>query len=182
MIDRSPDLHPPIRPAVEPSFLGGLRSEGGHKAPGGVICACQANVSQQSEILGADEDLFEIPEERVEEDIEELRVAPSPTLPTESEVAEHRITHYPYRSWCKYCVMCKALGEKRQGGNNDKRIPVVSMDYFFMTSGDLVARAELSMSDEELLQQRRTYCQVPFDPMRRNEVSLCPCSAVQRCG
>ncbi len=49
-------------------------------------------------VMGADEDIFEIPDAEVEEDVEQLKVAPSPLLPSPSEVEDHRITHYPYRS------------------------------------------------------------------------------------
>ena len=107
------------------------------------------------EVNNADEETFEIPEEIVEEETEDLRVAPSPLMPTSSEVEEHRITHYPYRSWCKFCQMCKALREKRPGGN-DKRIPVVGMDYFYMTDGGLKTKVELDMDDEEVNQKRES--------------------------
>ncbi len=105
-------------------------------------------------VMGADEDIFEIPDAEVEEDVEKLKVAPSPLLPSASEVEEHRITHYPYRSWCKFCAMCKSLGEKRPGGGS-RMIHVVGVDYFFITSGGLKSRAELELSDEEIQQQRR---------------------------
>ena len=77
--------------------------------------------------MGAEEDIFEIPDEEVEEDVEQLKVAPSPLLPSPSEVEDHRITHYPYRSWCKFCAMCKALGEKRPG-NAGRMVHIVGVD------------------------------------------------------
>ena len=31
-----------------------------------------------------------------------------PKEPTEREIAEHKITHMPYRSWCPHCVAASA--------------------------------------------------------------------------
>jgi len=105
-------------------------------------------------VMGAEEDIFEIPDDEVEDEVEKLRIAPSPLLPSAIEVEEHRITHYPYRSWCKFCAMCKSLGEKRPGGGG-RLIHVVGVDYFFITSGGLKSKAELELTDEEILKQRQ---------------------------
>ncbi len=104
-------------------------------------------------VMGADEDIFEIPDAEVEEDVEQFKVAPSPLLFSPSEVEDHRITHYPYRSWCKFCAMCKALGEKRPG-NAGRMIHVVGVDYFYITTGGLKTRSEVELSEEEIRQQR----------------------------
>ena len=48
---------------------------------------------------------------------EPLTTAPSPTMPSASEVEEPRIAHIPYRSWCRECVMGRGLGEKSVDGN-----------------------------------------------------------------
>ena len=42
---------------------------------------------------------------------EPWKVAPSPQEHTPADVEEHRVTHIPYRSWCRECVEGKALGE-----------------------------------------------------------------------
>ena len=113
---------------------------------GGEVCPVQ---------IGSDlEDVMEIPED-IEEEVEELRVAPSPQLPSASEYEEHRVTHYPYRAWCRFCDMCKALGEKRPGGSDGKTIPIVALDYFYITSGDVAIRGELELNDEELMEELR---------------------------
>ena len=46
----------------------------------------------------------------IEEDAEtevdtSVKVANDPGKPTERQVVEHRLTHIPYRAWCKWCVM-----------------------------------------------------------------------------
>ena len=40
----------------------------------------------------------------VEEDCEPKKIAPDPGMPTQAEVDEHDVDHYPYRSWCEDCV------------------------------------------------------------------------------
>ena len=39
---------------------------------------------------------------------------PDPKMPSPEEIATHRIDHLPYRSWCKWCIMGRALGEQHQ--------------------------------------------------------------------
>ncbi len=35
-----------------------------------------------------------------EDDVEPLNKTTNPRLPTAADVAEHNLTHIPYRSWC----------------------------------------------------------------------------------
>ena len=69
-------------------------------------------------------------------EVEPLRIAPSPQRPSAADVEEHRVTHIPYRSWCRECVEGKALGEQRGHATDacDKTVAVVGMDYFFTTA------------------------------------------------
>ena len=48
------------------------------------------------------------------QDCEPMRRAPKPYQPTCQEVEEHNETHYPYRSWCRWCREGKALGEQHR--------------------------------------------------------------------
>ena len=88
-------------------------------------------------VEGEDGEVVEINDDiEGETEIEPLKIAPSPMKPDVTVVAEHRITHIPYRSWCRECVEGRALGEQR-GHACDARpsmIPVVGMDYFFVTA------------------------------------------------
>ena len=68
----------------------------------GELCAPAAEADEQDD--GAVE---------IQEQVEPLKIAPSPTLPSPADVEEHRITHTPYRSWCEDCVRGRALGEQR---------------------------------------------------------------------
>ena len=76
---------------------------------------------------------------------EPLTTAPSPTMPSASEVEEHRITHIPYRSWCRECVMGRGLGEKR-GRHHDRehKVAIVGIDYFFITDRGVQKRHDMA--------------------------------------
>jgi hypothetical protein len=80
-----------------------------------------------------------------EEETADLKVGADPAMPSAADVAEHRVTHMPYRSWCKHCVAGRGVGEQRgrhAGRKHD--IPRVGIDYWFITSGgDLKRRKEL---------------------------------------
>ncbi len=51
-----------------------------------------------------------------DQEVEPMRTAPDPELPTEAEVEDHRIDHTPYRSWREWCRRGRGLGEQRGQG------------------------------------------------------------------
>ena len=56
-----------------------------------------------------------------------------PGAPTQAELAEHNVTHLPYRSWCPSCVAGKARDRShRKRDQSNKEIPEVVFDYCFM--------------------------------------------------
>lgn len=77
----------------------------------------------------------------------------TPFKPSEAEVAEHCISHVPYRDWCVHCVRGRGRAQAhRRKHESDvekgRKRPMVHMDYFY-----LGARAEetlplLAMLDE----------------------------------
>ncbi len=101
----------------------------------------------------AEEDLWgEISKEAddVKEIIDELNEAAPLKIPTipikpknKAEVELHRRTHWPYRTWCKFCNMGRGLGEQRGGCDHDHQIPRVGMDYFYITLEGFKWRKEL---------------------------------------
>ena len=79
-----------------------------------------------------------------------MRIAPSPKQPSAAEVELHRITHWPYRSWCEECVKGCELGEQR--GTHvglAHGVPIVGMDYFYMIEKGREHMSELALSDAE---------------------------------
>ena len=69
--------------------------------------------------------------ESSEVEVQQQKPIASPTLPSQSERMEHRITHLPYRSWCDECV--EAFGRERSHrstGLDERVFPLVSVDYY----------------------------------------------------
>ena len=66
---------------------------------------------------------------------EEVKVAHDPKLPSEAEVEAHRAAgHWPFRDWCIHCVAARGLGmQHRSPSSGSREIPVISIDYFFLT-------------------------------------------------
>ena len=60
-----------------------------------------------------------------------------PKLPTEAEIAEHELTHLPFRSWCVHCVRGRgeALPHKRANRDGDS-VSELHMDYCFLDKRD----------------------------------------------
>ena len=90
-----------------------------------------------------------------EEEIEGDEVAPSlrypviPVKPDDASIENHRKSHWPYRSWCDCCNEGRGLGEQRGkhgGGVHD--IPIIGIDFFFITSGGIKLRKELEYAED----------------------------------
>ena len=64
---------------------------------------------------GLPEGVEEITLEQESEDAVMPRVAPDPGQPTPQQLEAHRVTHNPYRSWCKWCIMVRARGSPHNG-------------------------------------------------------------------
>ena len=80
----------------------------------------------------------------ISEEVEPIKTAPSPTMPSAVEAEEHRVTHYPFRSWCRECVRGRVLGERRgRHQDRDRRRAIVGIDYFYITSKGLVKRDDM---------------------------------------
>ena len=83
-------------------------------------------------------------EDAPEEEIEARKPLklPEPGQPTEEEIREHEITHMPPRMWCSHCVRGRAVSaphfDTPSAVKEDKRLPTVSIDYFFMGSAGTI--------------------------------------------
>ena len=57
--------------------------------------------------------------------------------PTAAEEARHKLTHLPYRRWCRWCVQAKMLNMPHYKLPPFSRdLPLMVMDYCFVKSGD----------------------------------------------
>ena len=98
----------------------------------------------------------EVDPEEVEMGGEEVQESPIvicpriPYSPSRAELSHHQLTHWPFRSWCKECVMGKSRSSphsyKRRKTREGPTIPSVSFAYMFLDgkSPVLVYRDRLS--------------------------------------
>ncbi len=102
-------------------------------------------VAPATEAAEASEEWIEIEDDEDEQiEVSKIPIAPSPKMPSAAEVEDHRINHFPYRCWCRECVMGRGLGEQRgrhEGRQHD--IPRIGIDYWYITTGGLHRRDEL---------------------------------------
>ena len=110
------------------------------------FCGGRLLASTEGEAEGGEE--IEIKDEGSEE-TENIKIAPDPGQPTARQVEEHRQRgHIPYRLWCKWCLMGRGRGapHSKRGSST---IPIVGLDYFFITSGGVKFRKELEFPEDE---------------------------------
>ena len=72
-------------------------------------------------------------------EVEPVKTATGPGKPTDRQIEEHRATHLPYRSWCRWCVLGRGRGLQHRACTTSL-IPVIGMDYFFLTSAGVVLK------------------------------------------
>ena len=63
-------------------------------------------------------------EEEHNDEVEPLKMAKDPKLPSAEAVEEHRCLHIPYRAWCKWCVMGRGRGDQHRSGP-EPTIPII---------------------------------------------------------
>ena len=88
-----------------------------------------------------------------EEDIQPRTSVPTPAMPTQSDIDEHRIDHIPYRSWCSDCVEGHGREWKHTSSGNVKRtVPLIPCDYLFNLAKNVYTHDELYVEsgDEHL--------------------------------
>merc|ERR1712194_683041 len=70
-------------------------------------------------------------------DMQEQKVAPKarrlPDEPSDKEVAEHALTHLPFRDWCRHCITGKAPDwPHRRVVRDPDEVPMIQVDFYFM--------------------------------------------------
>ena len=117
-----------------------------------------------SRILAPIEDALEEGEVGIEdgsgEDAADLKHATDVASPSATGIERHRVTHYPFRTWCKQCVMGRGVGRGHAKSTGESSVPIVGMDYFYITKEGVRRREELSKElggeGEEAITQART--------------------------
>ena len=82
-------------------------------------------------------------DDELEDEAQQLRTHRDPMRPSLEEVEAHRRTHLPYRAWCKFCVMGRGIGAPHTMMEHESKVPIIGVDYFFISSGDMKTRSEL---------------------------------------
>ena len=68
-----------------------------------------------------------------------VRALPKPVEPTRKQREIHELTHYPFESWCRHCVRCKASNAPHRSlhwHGQGVQVPVVSGDFAFLGQRD----------------------------------------------
>ncbi len=98
-------------------------------------------------------------EEESEEDAADLKHATDVKSPSADQVERHRVSHFPYRSWCKQCVMGRGVGRPHATSTTESSVPIVGMDCFYITREGVRRRDEMAKelgdAGEEAIAQAR---------------------------
>ena len=79
---------------------------------------------------------------REEDQIRQPRSPVTPGRPTKKEIEDHCVAHWPFRSWCRHCVMGRAQGSPHYSRGSDSKEfarcgpPTISMDHCFLGSSE----------------------------------------------
>ena len=70
------------------------------------------------------------------------RLPHDPGRPRKRDIAEHCVSHWPVRSWCRRCVCGRAASKSHRSRSDEdrefgrERIPTISLDHCFLGSAD----------------------------------------------
>ena len=92
-------------------------------------------------------------------DAADLKHATDVKPPSADQVERHRVSHFPYRSWCKQCVMGRGVGRPHATSTTESSVPIVGMDSFYITREGVRRRDEMAKelgdAGEEAITQAR---------------------------
>ena len=129
-----PDVEPISPPVYSSEVTGGEQATGASRTgDGGDSSNAEGEIVESAEV-----------------EVQQQPPTSSPTLPSQSERMEHRITHLPYRSWCDECV--EAFGREhshRSTGVDERVFPLVSVDYMFLSPKGLILKSEANRQWED---------------------------------
>ena len=92
-------------------------------------------------------------EDEPEEDAPELKHATNVASPNREQVEKHRVGHCPHRSRCKQCIMGRGVGNPHSKSTQESIVPIVGMDYFYITKEGVRRRDELAKELAETLEK-----------------------------
>ena len=96
-----------------------------------------------------DQDNLDEPQPCDNDDGEPVQRAKEVYQPTTQEFEDHRHDHYPYRNWCPFCARARATGQRHLAASDGRRIPIIGVDYCFLTPDmRILRRDELAAMEE----------------------------------
>ena len=70
-----------------------------------------------------------------------MRARPQPRKPSTQDVEVHMTDHYPFRSWCRYCVMAASRSDHhRRQAEDYHEVPVISCECRFLQIAEMVRK------------------------------------------
>ena len=81
-----------------------------------------ARTDDDDDVVDAEGDVVQMP-----------RGIPAPPEPTTAEIAQHNLTHFPYRSWCPHCLACRRPNthHRQSSRSSTRKVPLFCADYCF---------------------------------------------------
>ncbi len=76
-----------------------------------------------------------------------VKIRTKPIQPSKKEIEEHEPLHYPYRSWCRYCVAAQGRRDKHESVSDSagEEVACIACDYGFFTSKEDEGLAEAEL-------------------------------------
>ena len=95
---------------------------------------------------GPVEELDAALEADVEEEVDRAKPLPTPQQPTKSEYDDHKVTHCPYRPWCRHCVEGRGREfDHSRLSKSERAVPLIAFDYKGLSDkGNLVEGDEVA--------------------------------------
>ena len=112
------------------------------------VCAVHGNrlskVTGQTDLTPLQEEEEEPTSEQIQADSDAVQEAPKsasapvPYTPTQAEREAHEISHWPYRAWCRFCVMGrgKNLDHARMEAELHHGLDTISIDFMYLGQND----------------------------------------------
>ena len=107
------------------------------------------NTNVLSDIEGGEEGEEITIEADADTEVEPVNTATDLGKLTDKQIEEHRATHLPYRSWCRWCVLGRGRGLQHRV-RPGPLIPITGTDYYSLTGSGIKLRSELEMRNVDV--------------------------------
>ena len=154
----------PVRPTITTTTAGG--SHDGEDDYAVMPTSTEDQGTQRETLPEANEPTDAQSEgEQGDEEAQPVRQGSVPVKPTLEVREKHRITHRPYRRWCRHCQEGQAIGDGHKASQNEPLFPIIGVDYFYLTpGGEVVTNDQVEEGEESenvkclMIRDRMTKC------------------------